>query len=109
MLQDFSLTLSAINVLKREGFRIALDGLTPDMAGYINLDKFDVDQIKINVSKDRVLQMTDPAIRKGMERLPAKKLIFFHCDNERALALGREMGVSLYQGWLIDKLAVKKG
>ncbi len=108
MLQDFSLTLSAIDVLKREGFRIVLDGITPDMAHYINLNKFAVDRIKINVSKDRANQMLDPAIRKGVEQLPLDKLVFFHCDNEHALQIGRELGVSHFQGWLIDKLADKK-
>jgi hypothetical protein len=108
LLQDFSLALSAIEVLKREGFRVALDHLTPNMIEYINFDKFDVDRIKINVSKDGVLQLANPLVRKGLARLPSGKLIFFRCDNERALAIGREIGVSIFQGWLIDDLASKK-
>ncbi|MDR3424106.1 MAG: EAL domain-containing protein [Alphaproteobacteria bacterium] len=109
LLQDMSLTLSAIDVLRREGFRTALDSITPNMVGYVNLDAFAVDRIKINVSKDRAQQLADPAIRKGLERLPSEKLIFFRCDNERALSIGREMGVKLFQGWLIDDMAGKKG
>jgi hypothetical protein len=108
ILQDFSLTLGAIEVLKRENFRVAIDGITPDMAPYFDLGKFDVDHIKINVAKDNVSQLANPAVRKGVERTPKEKLIFFHCDNERALTVGREMGVSLFQGWLIDDLATKK-
>ncbi|MDR3449928.1 MAG: hypothetical protein P4M15_09350 [Alphaproteobacteria bacterium] len=108
LFQDFSLTLSAIDVLKREGFRVALDAVTPDMATYLDLGAFKVDSIKINVSKDRVLQLADPVIRRQLEKLPVEKLIFFRCDNERALAIGREMKVGLFQGWLIDDLAGKK-
>lgn len=108
LLQDFSLTLSALNVLRHEGFRTALDSITPEMVEYINLNKFAVDRIKINVSKDRVTQLANPEIRKGLERLPHEKLIFFRCDNERALSIGRDMGVSIFQGWLIDDLAGKK-
>jgi hypothetical protein len=107
-LQDFALTLSAIDVLKREGFRVILDGVTPDMVNYVNLGMFTVDAIKINVSKDRALQLTNPSIHAGMKKLPAEKLVFFRCDNERALAFGQELGVSLFQGWLIDDLAGKK-
>ena len=108
LLQDLSLTLTAIDILKREGFRVALDSITPNMVDYINLDKFAVDRIKINVSKDRAAQLADPLVRKGIERLPPEKLIFFRCDNDHALSIGRELGVSLFQGWLIDDLASKK-
>ncbi len=108
MLQDFSLTLSAIEVLRREGFRIVLDDITPDMAEYIRLNKFEVDRIKINVSKDRANEIFSPIIRNHVERLPLDKLVFFHCDNENALQIGRELGITQYQGWLIDKLASKK-
>jgi EAL domain-containing protein (putative c-di-GMP-specific phosphodiesterase class I) len=102
LLQDFARTLGAIETLKDEGFKVALDSITPDMANYINLAAFDVDYIKINVSRDRAEQLNDPAIRKSLAQIPAERLIFFRCDNERALAAGLELGVSLFQGWLID-------
>jgi len=64
--------------------------------------------IKINVSKDRVLQLEEPVIRAALQKLPAEKLIFFRCDNERALSVGMELGVTQFQGWLIDDLINKK-
>lgn len=108
LFQDFSLALSAIDILKREGFRVILDSVTPDMVHYLNLGAFAIDAIKINVSKDRALQLDNPATRLGLERLPAQKLTFYRCDNQRALAIGQELGVSVFQGWLIDDLAGKK-
>jgi EAL domain-containing protein (putative c-di-GMP-specific phosphodiesterase class I) len=105
LLQDFPLTLGAIDVLRREGFKVAIDGVTPDIINYINLQAFDVDYIKINVSKDRAAMLQDPIIRGELAKLPAEKLIFYRCDNERALAIGLELGVTLFQGWLIDDAA----
>lgn len=105
LFQDFALTLAAIDVLKNEGFKIAIDSVTPDMIDYLNLASFNVDFIKINVSKDRAAQLENPVTRKGLARIPAEKLIFFRCDNERALAAGVAMGVSRFQGWLIDDAA----
>lgn len=105
LFQDFSLTLDAINALRHEGFKVALDSVTPDMAHYLNLAAFNVDFIKINVSKDRAAQLEDPTIRLELARIPPERLVFFRCDNERALAAGLEMGVSLFQGWLIDDAA----
>jgi EAL domain-containing protein (putative c-di-GMP-specific phosphodiesterase class I) len=102
LLQDFTRTLDALSALHAEGFLTALDSITPDMANYINLAAFDVDYIKINVSRDRAAQLIDPAIRKGLAALPPARLIFFRCDNDKALMVGRELGVTLFQGWLID-------
>ncbi|MFA5041786.1 MAG: hypothetical protein WC464_09170 [Bdellovibrionales bacterium] len=108
ILQDFPLTLGAIEVLRKENFNIAFDSVTPNMTPYIDFGKFDVSAIKIKVSKDHIPQLFNSTIRKAVERLPIEKIIFTHCDNERALALGREMGVTTYQGWLIDDLAQKQ-
>jgi hypothetical protein len=108
MFQNFGATLSAMEVLKREGFRIAIDGVTPNIAAYVDLAKFPVDRVKVSVSKDHVSQLADAGTIKGMAQLLPEKLIFFHCDNQGALTAGRQMGVTLFQGWLIDDLAAKK-
>lgn len=108
LFQDFGLTLDAMAALRHEGFKVAIDSVTPDMAHYLNLSAFNVDHIKINVSKDRADQLNDPVIRQALMRLPPEKLIFFRCDNERALAVGIELGVTQFQGWLIDDAAQNK-
>ncbi len=108
ILQDFPLTLGAIEVLRKESFNIYFDNVIPSMTPYIDFGRFDVSAVKISVSKDIVSQLSVPSIRKGLERLPKDKIIFNHCDNERALNVGRELGVSVFQGWLIDDLAAQK-
>jgi EAL domain-containing protein (putative c-di-GMP-specific phosphodiesterase class I) len=105
LLQDFTATLDAMMALHREGFKVAIDAVTPDLVNYLNLAAFEADYIKINVSKDRAGQLADPTIRKGLAQIPKEKLIFFRCDSEKALAAGLELGVSLFQGWLIDDAA----
>lgn len=108
MFQDFTLTLSAIDVLHREGFSVAIDSVTPDMVDYLNLAALPVDYVKINVSKDRAAQLDNPVVRSGLARIPSEKLIFFRCDNERALAAGQALGVRQFQGWLIDDVVQGK-
>ena len=55
--------------MRSEGFKVAIDSVTPDMIDYLNLSSFDVDQIKINVSKDRAAQLDDRrGIRRSVER-----------------------------------------
>jgi hypothetical protein len=105
LFQDLSLTRNAIDVLKREGFRVVLDSVTPDMIPIVDLAGFGVDTIKIDVSKDRAKLLFDPKVRQAFDKLPPDRLIFFRCDNELALKAGRDIGVSLFQGWLIDDQA----
>ena len=112
LLQDFSRTLDAIKLLHQENFKVALDGITPDMANHVNLAAFDADYVKINVSKkDRAGLLEQSAIdpRGADARVPKEKLVFFRCDNDRALkAEGLEIRASANSGsWLIDD-AVKQ-
>ena len=103
LLQDFALTLNAMMTLHREGFRVAIDSVTPDMLSYLNLALFEADFIKLNVAKDRAGQLTVAATLAALSRIPREKLIFFHCDSEPALQAGIALGVTRYQGWLIDE------
>jgi EAL domain-containing protein (putative c-di-GMP-specific phosphodiesterase class I) len=105
LFQDFARTLGAIEVLHREGFKIAIDSVTPDILPYLNVNAFGFDTLKVNVSGDRVGLLADAAIRKALLQLPLDKVIFFRCDSDKALTAGRDLGINLYQGWHIDDLA----
>jgi len=104
LFQDFSRTLSAIDILHKEGFKVAIDSVTPDMLPYLNLTAFNMDWLKINVSGDRVGDLIGAAVQKGIKQLPIEKLIFFRCDSDKALIVGRDLGVKHFQGWHIDDL-----
>ncbi|MGE4351026.1 MAG: EAL domain-containing protein [Bdellovibrionales bacterium] len=103
--QDFGQTLNAIGVLRQEGFQITLDGITPDMLAYLNFSHFDLDFIKINVGTENAKSLKYQSIRENFMKLPKEKVIFFHCDNEQALVAGIDLGVTKFQGWLIDDKA----
>ena len=103
--QDFPRTLNAIEVLHQEGFKVAMDSVTPDMLPYINLNAFSLDRIKINVSGDRVALLKNDVVIKALQQLPADKLIFFRCDSNQAVQHGRELGIKYFQGWRIDDAA----
>ena len=107
LMQDFTQTLNAIATLRQEGYKISIDGITPDMLAYFHFERFDVDYIKINVSKNQASSLKYQAIREGIAHAPREKLIFFHCDSEQALMAGIDLGVTKFQGWLIDDQARK--
>lgn len=105
LLQDFTQTLNAIDTLRQEGFRISLDGITPDMVSFFNFTRLGADFIKINIGKDFATSLKYPTIRQAIMQAPREKIIFFHCDSDLALKAGIEMGVRKFQGFLIDERA----
>ncbi len=105
MFQDFEMTLNALSLIRKEGFQIIIDGITPELVQYINLQLFDADYIKINVGKERARLLNSPDAHAALAKIPPQRLIFYHCDNEPALVMGRSLGITRYQGWLIDDLA----
>ncbi len=108
MLLNFEATLSAFELLRKEGFKIALDALHPSMLHYINCAAFDVDFLKIRFGKDMLEIARQPEITQALRILPRDKIIFYRCDDEQALKLGREIGASLFQGWYIDDAAASR-
>ena len=100
--QDFDMTLSAIAILRQEGYKISLDSVSPNLLPYLNLPKLDIDYIKLNVAKDRAAQLHEPAVQAALAEMPKDKIIFFRCDSESALMAGLALGIKRFQGWLID-------
>ncbi|HAX92222.1 MAG TPA: hypothetical protein DCY07_08490, partial [Rhodospirillaceae bacterium] len=107
LMQDFPQTLSALETLHQEGYKVAIDGITPDMLGFFNFGRFNVDYIKVNASKDYATSLKYPIIRDGVTHAPREKLIFYHCDSDQTLKAGIELGITKFQGWLIDDYARK--
>jgi hypothetical protein len=102
---NFSTTLNAMSVLKEEGFRVGIDGVTPSSLPYIHFERFEVDYYKVNIGHDRLEEYKKKPVLQALEALDRDKIIFNHCDSEEALRLGQSLGVSTYQGWLIDDVA----
>ncbi len=105
LLHDFSLTLNAMMVLHREEFKVAIDSVTPDILNFLNVALFETDYIKLNVAQEKAVHLEKIKTRKAIEQLPREKVIFIRCDNEEALLEGVKLGVTKFQGWLVDDLA----
>ncbi|MBV8548395.1 MAG: EAL domain-containing protein [Alphaproteobacteria bacterium] len=110
LFQDVGRTLEVVDELRRFGFRVILDSVTPNLLALADLSSLRFDAIKVNVSEEKVGGFDITAARQSLSKIPPEKLIFFRCDNPHAFKLGRECGVSLYQGWLVDEqLGAKRG
>ncbi|MBI3419006.1 MAG: hypothetical protein HY053_02595 [Proteobacteria bacterium] len=102
---NFTTTRNAISVLKEENFLVGIDGITPSSLPYINFDRFTVDYYKVKVTREKLEELKEPLAMRALEALDRGKIIFNQCDSEEALRFGQNLGVTQYQGWLIDDVA----
>ncbi|NBX73586.1 MAG: EAL domain-containing protein [Alphaproteobacteria bacterium] len=109
LLFDFSTTLNVIDILRREGFGIVLDGIHPEILPYFNIGLLPVDGYKIKVSRDHFEPLAHDDVVRALHHLPHDKIIFYRCEQEAALSIGQKLGIATYQGWLIDDLALGLG
>jgi EAL domain-containing protein (putative c-di-GMP-specific phosphodiesterase class I) len=108
LLLNFNTTQAAFALLKQEGYKIALDALSPALLPYLNCAQFEADFLKIRCGKDVLPQLNHPAVLQALQALPKERIIFYRCDDEAAITLGKALGISLFQGWHIDDVASHK-
>jgi len=109
LFRDIRRAGEALARLRREGYGIALDGMTFDHLAYVRVNKFDVDYFKIHALKDDIDHLRDPDTVKALRSLAGREVVLSRCDHEGALKIGEAFGIGLYQGWLIDEYAAGAG
>lgn len=105
LLEDVAASRRATAMLREQGYRIAVDGVTLDLLGYISPERFDADFFKVHVAHDRLGSLNDPESIGALRRLGRERVIFCRCDHEMAVTVGRAIGCDKFQGRLIDQLA----
>ncbi|HYG91729.1 MAG TPA: hypothetical protein VD978_36390 [Azospirillum sp.] len=109
LLEDVAAGRRATAMLRDQGYRIAVDGITLDLLGYISPERFDADFFKVHVAHDRLSSLNDPESVGALRRLGRERVIFSRCDHEMAVTVGRAIGCDKFQGRLIDQLAGAAG
>lgn len=109
LLHDLDKFMNAVELLAQEGFNVAIDGITIQMLPYLRLAQIPARFFKVSVDEAGVRSLADPAKASLLKEVPAEKLIFMHVDSPDALSMGEIMGVTHYQGFLIDEMVAKGG
>ena len=97
----------ARDFLHDRGYRICLDGLSHHGLPFVDREKLGVDFLKLRWNEDLADQASDTRrdmLRHSVETIAPERIILCHCDSERALDLGRSVGIRLFQGFHLDHL-----
>lgn len=102
---DVGAYLFAENVVKQHGYRLALDGVRRRALPLIDAGRLGVDYLKL-IWEDALLALDAEELqefRQAVEATPAR-IILMRCDRAEALSFGHAAGISLFQGWYLDRL-----
>jgi EAL domain-containing protein (putative c-di-GMP-specific phosphodiesterase class I) len=103
-LYDFGAFRMARDYLRSRGYRVCLDGVTPDVLGIFSHADLDVDFMKLFYFKDQEADWQSAKVRDLVKASNKLRLIMARVDEEAALRLGKTLGINLFQGFFVDRL-----
>ncbi len=103
---DINAYITAKQYLQSMGHRICLDGL--NNLSFLQVDReslgFDLAKLQWNADNARALsQAENIKLVESIKKYGANRVILCRCDNQNAILYGQALGISLFQGWHLDK------
>lgn len=108
---DLTRFIFAREFLLDRGYRICLDGLTSLSLPFIERQKLGFDLIKLRWTPELRQQIDgkDGAkLREAIKAANPRRIILMRCESDDAIELGRELEISLFQGYFLDHLLAEK-
>lgn len=102
----------ARDFLKERGYKIILDQVKHELLPVLDRDRLDVDLVKVVWSQSFYDDCTgDQAedMRSGIDRIGRERVILCRVDAEQGLEIGQKLGLTLFQGRLLDAMSQAKG
>jgi EAL domain-containing protein (putative c-di-GMP-specific phosphodiesterase class I) len=103
---DFPAFLEMSKRLKAEGYLRCIDGVVFSALRFLNLRQLEVDYVKL-IWNDDLANLGDAALRElcqSVAECGADRIILTRCDRQKALQIGRLLGIQIFQGWIVNTL-----
>jgi len=108
ILADYPNYLFARDFAREKGYRVCLDGITPETLFYVDRHRMGVDLIKLASSPafDTVEENDTRLQEVGEEvaRVGKGRVILSRVDNENMIRNGMKLGITLFQGRQVDQI-----
>jgi hypothetical protein len=104
---DMGAFIFARDFLHERGYRICLDGLTHLTLPYCNRARLGFDLIKIFWRPEGIEDMQPdmlPAIHEIVMEAGQARVILCRCENAKALEIGQQLGIVMFQGRHVDRI-----
>lgn len=104
---DLQAFFFARDFTRQRGYRICIDGLTWRTLPFVDASRLGVDMVKLQWDDDLPLILQSKAGSRAAEAIKKStqgRIILTRCDDEKAIETGQELGFSLFQGRILDKM-----
>jgi len=108
---DLSSYFFARDFLRERGYRFCLDAITHLSLPLIDRDHLGFDLVKIFWNADLVDHLSGQGgdqLKQAAHRVGPERLIMARCDSEQALDVGDMLGITLYQGHLLEEMLTRR-
>lgn len=103
VLQDIQDGGGAVRRLLDDGYAIAMDRVSLPVLPYLNLADIKFDHVKIRFDRQSLATIGQDVVM-ALRGCPPERIVFTACDDQRVIGLGARLGVTHFQGRLIDQM-----
>jgi hypothetical protein len=95
----------ARDIAHDKGYRICIDGITHDMLPLVDRAEINADLVKIIWDEELaiILDKNPEAIQIDIDRNGANNVILCRVDDQHGLEVGRSLGITMYQGYHVQR------
>ncbi len=105
--QNMDAFYRAAERLKKQKFRLCLDGLTNDSFIQLDREALGFDLAKLRWNADMAADLGDEkntALKEAVKRCGNNRMILCRAESKEAIAYGHALGITLFQGRIVDKM-----
>ncbi len=101
---NLSAFLAARSFVLSEGYRLCIDTVTADSLAFIDKEKLGASFIKLLWSPELLHENKNESFLNSIQANDPSSIILCRVDDKRAIEWGQKLGLSLFQGYYIQKL-----
>ena len=101
---NLSAFLAARSFIAEQGYRLCVDMVSADSLSLVNREKLGADFIKLVWNEELLNMKENTAFVNAVKSNDAKHIILCHVDDKRAIEWAQSLGLSLFQGYYVQKL-----
>jgi EAL domain-containing protein (putative c-di-GMP-specific phosphodiesterase class I) len=108
---DIGAFMFARDFMRERGYRICLDGLNHLTLQFIDRERLGLDLIKVIWAPDMADDSTgrrQAELKEHIDRTGRARIILCRCDSEEAIRFGQSLGITMFQGRIIDKMLTNR-
>ncbi|WP_366654251.1 hypothetical protein [Fodinicurvata sp. EGI_FJ10296] len=108
---DMGAYMFARDYLHEKGYKVCLDAMTHLTLPFVDRERLGLDLVKIFWSPELLTPGREKLLddlETHVQKAGRARIIMARCDDRNAIEMGRRLGISLFQGYHIDKLLAKR-